>query len=354
MRSPEPALALSAIALAFAAGLGVLSFELDLPAYRFGWRQILPPAAALALALGALPILGASFGGRWDQPTRDLGGSLAFVSEGSRLDQGDFRVLWLGDAGAVPGHPWKLGDFGDTSYSLSRNGGPEATELWAGRPPGATTRVGEALSLASGQSTSQLGRMLAPMGIRYVAVARRAAPEGQAAPLSPELVSTLDRQVDLGRIETEDAVILFENAAWIPARAELPGGTLVEGGLVEAASADLSGTATVLPDGNETVPTSFSGDVEVGTRLLLAESPSSGWRLDVEGGAPAPREPAFGVANAWDVESGGAATLSYRSPLWQWGVVAAQIAMWVLAGWWVWKTARERRTERRIAAKAAE
>ncbi|HUR48089.1 MAG TPA: glycosyltransferase family 2 protein [Acidimicrobiales bacterium] len=352
MRSPEPALALSAIALAFAAGLGVLAFELDLPAYRFGWRQIAPPAAALAIVLGALPIFGGAFGGRWDQPERDLGGSLAFVTEGARLEQGDFRILWLGDAAAVPGHPWKMSGFPGTSYSLSRDGGLEATEMWPGPPPGATERVPEAFSLASGQATTQLGRMLAPMGIRYVAVARRPAPEAKRAPVSAELVTILDRQVDLGRIETEDAVILFENAAWIPSRAELPGGTLVEGGLIGAASADLSGSASVLPEGNEQVPTKFSGAVEVGTRILLAESPSAGWRLRGEGGG-APREAAFGVANAWDIEAGGAATLSYRSPIWQWGICAAQIAAWFLAARWVWQTTRARRAERRATAKAA-
>lgn len=353
MRSPEPALALSAAALAFAAGLGVLAFELDLPAYRFGWRQIAPPAAALAIALGALPMLGASFGGRWDQPERDLAGSLAFVNEGARLDQGDFRILWLGSAAAVPGHPWRLDGFGDTAFSLSRTGGPEATELWPGRAPGATGTLANAFALASGDATTQLGRMLAPMGIRYVAVARRPAPEARAAPVPEELVAILDRQVDLGRIETEDAVVLFENAAWIPTRAELPGGTLVEGGLTEAASADLSGTASVLPDGSDSVPTRFTGDVEVGTRVLLAESPSGGWRLDVEDRGAAPREGAFGIANAWDIEVGGAARLSYRSPLWQWAVVALQLVMWVLAARWVWLGWRSRRTTRRAVAREA-
>lgn len=353
MRSPEPALALSALSLAFAGGLGVLAFELDLPAYRFGWRQIAPPAAALAIALGALPVLGASFGGRWDQPERDLGGSLAFVNEGARLDQGDFRILWLGNPAAVPGHPWRLEGFADTSFSLSRNGGPEGTELWPGRPPGATGRLGDAFELASGEATTQLGRMLAPMGIRYVAVARRPAPEAPAVPVPAELLDILDRQVDLGRIETEDAVVLFENAAWIPARAELPGGTLVEGGLTEAASTDLSGTASVLPDGNAEVPTRFSGEVEVGTRVLVGESPSDGWRLEVEDRGAAPREAAFGVANAWDIEVGGAAALRYRSPPWQWAIVALQAAMWVVAGRWVWQRWRSRRSTRRAAAREA-
>ena len=354
LRSPEPALALSAAGLAFAAGLGVLAFELDLPAYRFGWRQIAPPAAALALALGTLPMLGGAFGGRWNQPERDLGGSLGFVTEPSRVEQGDFRILWLGDPAAVPGHPWRLAGFGDTAYAMSRNGGPTATDLWPGRPPGESDRVSQALRLASEEATTELGRMLAPMGVRYVAVARRAAPEGPAAPVPGELVDVLDRQVDMGRIETEDAVVLFENAAWLPMRSELPGGTLLDGGLVNAASTDLSGSASVLPDGDRAVPLKYSGGVEGGTRVLLAESPSAGWRLNVEGRPAAAREEAFGIANVWDVEIAGEARLSYRSPVWQWLVIAAQAAMWLLAGRWVAQNWRSRRTTRRTRTKEAE
>ena len=352
MSSPEPALALSAISLAFAAGLGVLAFEVDLPAYRFGWRQIAPPAAALGIVLGSLPILGATFGGRWNQPQRDLDGSLAFVSEGARLEQGDFRILWLGDPAAIPGHPWKLGGFGGLAYTLSRNGAPEATEMWPGRPPGATSQIGSALKLAAEGETTQVGRLLAPMAVRYVAIARRPAPEAAAVDLPDDLLATLDRQVDLGRVEAEDAVVLFENAAWVPTRSALPGGVVLEGPLSEAGATDLSGAVPALPEGEPATPFSFSGEVEPGTRLLLAESPSSGWGLDVAERA-APREVAFGVANVWDVETGGRAELSYRSPLWQWAIVAVQLVVWVLAGRWVWLARRNRRAARKTAARAS-
>ena len=109
----------------------------------------------------------------------------------------------------------------------------------------------------------------------------------------------------------------------------------------------------MLPDGNDSVPLNFSGEVEVGTRVLLAESPSAGWRLSVEDRGSAPRESAFGLANAWDVEVGGSARLSYRSPVWQWGVIAVQLAMWVLAARWVWQAWSSRRSTRRAAAKAS-
>ncbi|MBW3536577.1 MAG: glycosyltransferase family 2 protein [Actinobacteria bacterium] len=349
MASPEPALALSAIALAFAAGLGVLAFELDLPAYRFGWRQVAPPAAALGIVLGSLPVLGATFGGRWDQPQRDLEGSLAFVTEGARLEQGDFRILWLGDPAAIPGHPWRLGGFPGVAYTLSRNGAPEATELWPAGAPGDTARIADALALAREGDTTQVGRMLAPMAVRYVAVASRPAPDARAVARPQGLLDTLDRQVDLGRIETEDAVVLFENAAWVPSRAALPGGTVLEGGLEQAAATDLSGAIDALPEGDRSAPFSFDGDLEAGTRLLLAESPSAGWELSV-GDRGAPREDAFGIANVWDVEAGGEAELSYRSPLWHWAIVFAQLAVWSFAGYWAWTSWRNRRAARKSRA----
>ena len=343
LHGPESLLALSAAGLTFAIGLGVVAFERDLPAYKFGWRQIAPPAAALALALGVLPVLGSALGGRWNQPVRDLRGTLSFLDEAAS-DKGEYRVLWLGRAAAVPGHPWRLAQFADSAYTVARTTAPAFDELWPTLSPGATAKIPEALSFAAAGDTTQMGRMLAPMGIRYVAVAVRPAPEEPAAQPPRALTEALDRQVDLGRIEGEDSVILYENAAWVPARSSLEGGTLLEGGLEEAASTDLSGAIAAFP--TESGGLSFRGDLESGTRLLLAESPSANWRLNVGSSSPL-REAAFGVANVWDVEVGGEAHLRYRSPLWYWAWVGAQVLAWGLAVRWIWRQWRRRRGERR-------
>ncbi len=344
----ETLLSLSAVGLTLAIGLGVVAFERDLPAYRFGWRQIAPPMAAVAVVLGILPVLGSAIEGRWNQPVRDLQGTLSFLNEGEET-RGDYRVLWLGRAAAVPGHPWKLTEFADSAYTVARSTAPALGEMWPATPPGATANIPEALRLAAEGETTQMGRMLAPMGIRYVAVAVRPAPDEPTAPPPRALTEALDRQVDLGKIEAEDSVILYQNAAWIPAQSSLEGGTLLEGGLDEATAADLSGAVPAFADQGGTL--SFRGELEAGTRLLLAESPSSNWVMNSGSGQPN-REAAFGVANVWDVEVGGETHLRYRSPLWYWAWVIAQALVWAASIRWIWRHWRRRRGERRALRRA--
>jgi GT2 family glycosyltransferase len=343
VRSEEALLAPGAAALALAVGLGVVAFEQDLPAYRFGWRQIAPPAAALAVVLGLLPVVGSSIGGRWNQPTRDLAGALSFLEEGSGAD--DYRVLWVGHAAAVPGHPWRLDGSPEAGFTFSRRRLPVSTELWPGPPPGATEEVEEALGRAADGETTQLGRMLALMGVRYVVVPLQAAPDSPRRLPPAGLVDSLDRQVDLGRIEAETSLVLYENAAWIPMVSSLDGGSVLEGGLDEAAAADLSGAASAFESGG---PLAYRGELQGGSRLLLSESPSARWQLSAGDQSPQ-REAAFGLANVWDVEIGGDSTLRYRTAPWYWALLVAQVILWGVAGRWVWTVWRERRGRRRAA-----
>ena len=66
--TPEVLLAPAAAALAGAAALGAVAFELDLSGFRFGWRQLAPAVAAVGVVLASLPVVAASFGGRWHLP----------------------------------------------------------------------------------------------------------------------------------------------------------------------------------------------------------------------------------------------------------------------------------------------
>ena len=84
---PEVGLAPAAAALAGSAALGAVAFELDLPGYRFGWRQLAAAVAGVALALAAIPMLIASGQGRWHLPSADASSVLAFLpdSQAGRL-----------------------------------------------------------------------------------------------------------------------------------------------------------------------------------------------------------------------------------------------------------------------------
>ena len=60
------------------------AFEVDLPGYRFGWRQAVSSAAALAVLLGILPLASGIADGRWKMPGGDLDRPMGLV-----LDQAD-------------------------------------------------------------------------------------------------------------------------------------------------------------------------------------------------------------------------------------------------------------------------
>ena len=99
--SPQVLLAPAAVAVAMAVGLGAAAFESDLPGYNFGWRQAATVLAALAAAVGVLPVLSASGSGRWDLPSSGYGEATSWMA--SHPGTGDFRVLWLGDPRVLPG-----------------------------------------------------------------------------------------------------------------------------------------------------------------------------------------------------------------------------------------------------------
>ncbi|MEJ7764494.1 MAG: hypothetical protein WKF86_03265, partial [Acidimicrobiales bacterium] len=124
------------------------------------------------------------------------------------------------------------------------------------------------------------------------------------------------------------SLLVFENVAWAPARAQLPADAAAaarEGR--DPASVDLSGAEAVLAP---TKPGSsrFRGDVDAG-EVLVAEAPSSRWQLKVDGES-ADRHPAFGVMS-FTVASPGPATLRFQTPLAHRLAVLLQALLWLAA-----------------------
>src|SRR5207245_3047259 len=134
----------------------------DLPGYRFGWRQAATFVAGAAVVAGALPLLPAAGSGRWGAPVNDLAQSAEWMR--AEAARGSFRVLWVGDADVLPGTGWRLGT--GLAYATSRNGPPDASELWPGSSRGPTRQIADALTVARQGRTTRLGHLLAPMAIR--------------------------------------------------------------------------------------------------------------------------------------------------------------------------------------------
>ena len=72
LAAPEALLAPAAVGLALAAAIGPVAFEVDLPDYHFGWRQIATGLAVLAGVLGLVPLTVGVVNGRWGAPPRRL------------------------------------------------------------------------------------------------------------------------------------------------------------------------------------------------------------------------------------------------------------------------------------------
>jgi hypothetical protein len=207
-------LAPAAVALASGAGLAVAAFESDVADFRFGWRQALAAAGVAAVALAAVPVLVGSTGGRWDAPGTGFGQAVAFPVVHRPSD--GYRVLWLGDPQVLPaGWPIAPG----LAYTMSANGMPAASDLWLPAAPPRTAGVVRGVTEALRGETVDLGRLLAPAHIRFVAVVGALAPQTpgvQTAPVFPVpggLVAALARQGDLRTVPTSaGGITVFENA----------------------------------------------------------------------------------------------------------------------------------------------
>ena len=319
----ETMLAAAAMALALATAMGVVAFEVDLSAYGFGWRQVVAALAGIAFLVGALPTMLDAGNGRWYLPAGGLETTFAFLDE----EEPGFRVLWVGDADVLPVPGYRLDD--ELAYATSDEGLPSITDHWPGSAEGPTQLIEDSLALASEGQTSRLGRMLAPMAVRYVVLPRAAAPRplgGLERPLPQRVVDTLDAQLDLVEVPVNPAYVVYRNEAALPARAVLPSGA-GERSIFESGAADLAGATPAL--GDRTGPTTHEGRVDAGSRVLHSVGANDGWQLDVDG-RPAARTKLFGWAQGFDTETGGDAVLRYETGLARYAVVALQALLWVI------------------------
>jgi len=337
-------LAPAAAALALSAALGVAAFELDLPGYHFGWRQVASVVAGVAAVLACLPVLARSVDGRWRQPTTGYD-ALLQPWMAARTSQGDFRVLWVGSPAALPLPGWRLD--GRTAYATSLDGVPSVADRWPGTSRGATRLLGQALTLTRRGLTAHMGHLLAPMGVRYVVVANASQPLAtKGLELLPaDLGQGLASQLDLEVVDRSSAMTVYQNDAWMALRAQLPDGAVAAAKLNDprvAEQVDLASAAPVLRHG--VPPTTAKGSLAAGAVVEVASAPSGHWQLSV-GGASAARQGAFGAANLFTVAGPGQATLRYNTPVGWHLVIALDACVWAAALVAVASGRRRRRPE---------
>ncbi len=172
--APEGALVAGALGLALAAGLGIGAFGDELRRARFGWRQLAALVAGAGVAVAALGFAADSVDGRWNAASSGWGQTLSFTGE--RVFEGNFRILWIGDPAVLPTDPFEVRD--GVAYALTVDDAGDARELLRAPRQDADAVVVDAVALALDGRTNRLGRLVAPMGVRYVAAPVRNGPGG--------------------------------------------------------------------------------------------------------------------------------------------------------------------------------
>jgi hypothetical protein len=336
---PEGLLVGAALGLAIATGIGVAAFAEDLRRFLFGWRQFAAVVASVAMFLPILGFAVDGIGGRWRMPGRDWAQAVAWMREDRTT--GDFRVLWIGDPDVLP---VAARGAHDTSYGLSRNGPGDVRDSFAAPAGKGEPVLGDAIGLLANRQTARFGHLIAPMGVRYVAVVRRAAPNGGAErSYDARVQASLGEQLDLAVVNAEPDMMLYENQAWAASRAvagprvdvRAPNGDATEAAL----RAELSGATPVRGDLGRSKVT------RAGT-FLFADAYDARWQLTRDG-RRVPSGRAFGWSNSYAGVAPGTYDLHFDA-----GIARAT---WLLLEtlWWiaaiVWFVVLRRR-DRRAAA----
>jgi len=216
---------------------------------------------------------------------------------------------------------------------------------------GASPLVGDALDAATAGRTSRLGRLLGPMGVRYLVVQSQLAPTDEATAPDPEVEPVLDTlavQLDLKRVPVADGLTVYRNLAWTPSRAVLPAREGDRTSFTDAAGDDLRDAQAALkrPDGVD----GALGRVPATGDLLVASTADAGWKVRVDGVALR-RSETYGWANQFGATRTGAGTLSFDTPLSHRATALGVAVLWILV-LWSWRRARRREREAARAAAA--
>ncbi|MGA0863673.1 MAG: glycosyltransferase [Ilumatobacteraceae bacterium] len=349
---PEPAVMLTMVALGVsicAATMGA-SLVLDVRRGRFSWRQPLGVLIAAAFTVGLVSPLVNAVDGRWNQTEVSLAQLLEQLPDDT--EEGGYRTLSIGDARVLPGSPTYFG--WGISWSVTNGRNARLAEQWEFSPTRATEAARVAMfGIVRGQ-TGRAGRLLAPLGVRYIVVPvvdGAASRRDDVIDAPRGLVEALARQLDLRRRYASPDLVIFENDAWVPVRSVLgPGGAEASksAGVENAILSEFSGDVPALTHAG--VPTrSVAGELSVGA-FHLSVPFSDRWRLAAPDGSYIPPRPAFGVSTAWDVATAGSHTLSFQTGGVHTVAVLVQFVAWCVMTWVA--VSRGRRPKRTTTAVA--
>jgi GT2 family glycosyltransferase len=283
--APRPGLplVLAALCIAVLVGLGAEGIVSALQARSFGALHM--SLGALGLAVVAVLSTGVGFVARGDfarlHPTSGLVPSF-FAAEQRTF--GDFRVLWL------EGSPR------DLRADLTGPGGETILTVGARRDGGGDRYLLASLAAITTSRTEQAGRLLAPLGVRYI-VLRPAA--------DPGVVAAFGRQADIRFAQRFRGLQVLSNDVAIPIAPGIASPEWIAAAGTPEVRAAAAAAGVPLDPGRAGALRRIRPGLFVGTAapeargVLLAEERSERWRL--RSGTAVVVEPtrSFGWANAF-------------------------------------------------------
>ncbi len=340
--APEAGLAIAALGLAIAAGATAGAIGDLRGGRRIAWRRIVGAVAIAGLVVGVLGFVGDVFDGRWRASEGWGSTTLAFTSD--LQGEGQFRILWLGDPSVLPTDPVEIDDA--LSYALTRNGPGDARALLRAPVTEDDAVIADAVTTALDGDTSRLGRILAPLGVRYVVLTDRNGEGGEVVDAPRGVARGLSDQLDLAELGSPTGLALYENLSWAPARALVP-----PPAADEVPTGDVSPLASSVGVDLSDAEPIHDAPVPPG-QVLLAEAFDEGWSAS-SGGRDLGHAEAFGVVNSFPLEARGTVELAHDGQLQVYGLLLLELALWIIAVVW-WSRGRRAVTRERHQAARVE
>ena len=256
-------------------------------------------------------------------------------------------MLWLGSADVLPLEGWPIADEG-LHFGTSVRGHPDIRHRWAGSSTSTHGQLNDAVKLGLSGDTVRMGRLLAPFGVKYLAVVEQSTPsfsEGIERLVSPRVREALNSQLDLRPLAADPSVMILFNESWMSSRAQFAEPVRLAGldEPGELVVTDLTSGIAVLTERKSS--REQHGFVGVG-EVLVADAFDPRWRLLVGEEIVEP-EMSFGWAMRFSSPVAGPAALWHMRPNSVADRVVVQIALWAVIAR---ITISERRKTRQIGS----
>ncbi len=312
------------LGLAIAGAMGAGALQRDLQTFKFGWRQMVPLTAIVAITMTILPFLGLTFSGDWGMPDDELNDVLSYDEDANS------KVLWISNSDLLPESGEKFTD--DLSIIVTGDLASSFENRWQPPKSNIDDLLKESLDLARNNGTSNLGILLSQFGITDIILLERLVPlpsTSRSFQIEERFKLSLSRQLDLLKIDVAPGITRYQNLSSVGFGVIADEGSTVKRALSNYASTSESPFLDALqPVGDDMKK--YQGVIELNQEIYLAFPFSKQWELEVNNATVEP-EIALDWATGFSPKSKGTVELRYNTSNSQKTAVALQVILWSIA-----------------------